>query len=654
MQSRRLGCGHLSAWGLGCVQGIMTDQKTEKSIARKGNSVQISPLMRLRILATSDLHANLLAWDYHANRVCPARGLSRLSRLIETARTEQPQSLLLDNGDFLHGTALGEYVATAAETSGKPQRRHPVIMAMNHLRYDAATLGNHEFSHGMAFLRQSLAAARFPIVCSNLCFKPSRGKPLALPYVVLQRRCLDEAGNPHLLRIAVVGFLPPQTVIWEQRNLNDRVSVDDIVTSARVLVPDLRKEGVDLIIALSHSGIGADDGGNGAENASQALAAVDGIDAVIAGHTHLVFPSIDQTTLHGKPAVMPGFFGSHLGVIDLELRRKGRRWVVAGHHSETRAISQRNPQTGTILPLVDDDPAIVALAMPVHTALQTGAAAVIGHTSQPLHSYFALLSDTPALTLVAQSQMHWLRRALENTDHADLPVLAAVAPFKAGGRGGPENYTYVPAGPLLTRHVSDLYVHPNSLVGLRVTGDDLALWLERSVSLYRRILPGPQDQTLIDEDFPSFNFDMIYGLYYRVDLSQPARFDARGRDVNPKARRITDLCHFGRPVLRDQLFALATNSYRSAGGAGFAATTPAHVIYSGQECNRVILRAHIAGGAMASGQTMHDWGFVPMPGVSVVFESAPQAADHMQDVPHLQIEPLAWQPSGFRRFRLHL
>lgn len=620
-----------------------------------GAGIYGSAVIDLRILATSDLHANLLAWDYHTSRPCPQRGLARTATLIHKARFERPQNLLFDNGDFLHGTVLGDFIAESTPTlrSGRPLHAHPMIAAMNALDYDAVALGNHEFGHGLGFLRRSLAATRFPVVCSNLYFKPTRGAPLAAPYLLLHRDLRDRHGKLHRLKIGVLGFIPPQTTVWEKRYLKSRASVDDITASARHLVPELRARGADLIIALSHSGIGTPGDEPGAENASSALAQIDGIDVIIAGHTHLTFPSASQPNLAGKPAVMPGFFGSHLGVIDLALRATPKGWRLASFGAEVRAISQRDPVTGAVAALVADDAAIAELARPAHQALLARSDDTVGHSPIPLHSHFALLTQSPPLALVAAAQADHLRRVLVDTPLADLPLLSAVAPFKAGGRGGPENYTDIATGPLLARHISDLYIHPNSLSCLRLSGQDLADWLERSVSLYRQILPGSCDSALIDEDFPSFNFDTIHGLSYQIDLAAPPRFNTFGRVIAPAARRIQNLRHQGRPVDPDQMFALATNSYRAAGGAGFAGTGGAQVVYDGPDNNREVLAAYLRRGAQPA-QAPVDWQFLPMPGSSVTIDLNANAANHLAEVPHLRLEPLAQLPTGFRRFRLYL
>ena len=658
--------------------------------------------LHLRLLATSDLHAHVMAWDYYADQPSENCGLARTAALIRAARAEAANCLLLDNGDFLNGNPLGDFVAERYAQG--VWQGHPMIAAMNLLAYDAATLGNHDFSAGINLLTASLKAANFPVVSANIQPAPADSGSDTIhiaPHALLDRQFLDDAGRIQRLRIGVIGFLPPQTLIWEARHLKSHFTTTDILATARNLVPRLRLLGADLVIALSHSGLGgageaggAEVGGGevgGGENVSLALAAVEGIDAVIAGHTHLVFPpsgtpfgtpsgppsgnpSGTPSQRLASPIVMPGFFGSHLGVIDLNLVRLGAGWRVLGHQVQTRPIASRNAETGQLAALVASEPAIEAAARPCHEALRHRAQVKIGQTGVPLHSFFALIQPSAALHLVADAQTAFVRAALADTPHAALPVLAAVAPFKAGGRGGAENYTDVPAGPLTARHAADLYIHPNSTVALRLSGRQIALWLERAASLYHQIAPGAQDAALIDLDFPAFNFDLIYGLTYRIDLAAPRRFDAKGLVRDPLAARITDLCYRGSPLDPDATFALATNSYRSSGGSGFAATTPEHVIYEASQTTRAVLQRHL--GTLPSPTlpatdsppptlpppnlpppalpNLASWALCPMPGTTVLFDSSPRAAPHLAELRNLRIEPLALQPSGFQRFRLHL
>ncbi len=234
-----------------------------------------------------------------------------------------------------------------------------------------------------------------------------------------------------------------------------------------------------------------------------------------------------------------------------------------------------------------------------------------------------------------------------------LPVLSAVAPFKAGGRGGPGYYVDIPAGDLMLRHVLDLYPHPNTLTALRLTGAEIAQWLERAAGLYNRILPGEPDQPLINPDFPAFNFDLIHGLDFRIDLSQPARFDTRGRLVAPEAQRITGLTWRGAPLNPAHSFIVATNGYRSNGGSGFAGTERGNLVLDDGTPVRDVVAAHLRARGTALPPAASGWGFVPMPGTSVTFLSSPAARDTAPptDPPP---EPMEMTPDGFLRFRLRL
>ncbi len=620
---------------------------------------------RLRILATSDLHAHITPWDYHANRASPATGLARTARLIAEARAEVDCCLLVDNGDFLQGSPLGDVEALRSHDA--TGALHPMIAAMNALAYDAVALGNHEFSHGLEFLRETLAAAQFPLVCANLALRlgdtPLLDTHLVPPRLILTRQLTTAGGQVHPLRIGIVGFLPPQTPKWDAAKLGDTLKARDILEAAAAHVAALRAAGVDLVLALSHSGIGPATPYPWMENASAALAALPGIDALVTGHTHQVFPvaepgavpQIDPVAgrLWGKPAVMPGMYGSHLGVIDFDLRWEKGRWQLLGGQSAVRPIARRQA-SGRMRALTRSDPAVLALAEPAHRATKLWARQPVGASTAVLHSYFAMISPSPTVRLIARAQADHVRRALVGTAHEGLPVLSAAAPFHAGGRGGPENYTHIAAGALTMRHVFDLYPHPNTVAALQVTGAQLQEWLERAFSQFHQIAPGSSGCDLVHPEFPSFNFDLIEGLTWSVDLSSPARHDSRGELIRPKAGRIMGLAYRDRPIEADQRFVLATNSYRANGSGAFCGAEPQNVILNGPVASRDVVRDYIARAAHIAPMGRPNWTFCPMPGTQVQFYSAPAAAAHLSDLDHGAAEALSLTPKGFLRFRLHL
>ncbi len=633
-------------------------------------------LFHLRLLATSDLHVHLTPWDYFADRSSQAFGLARTAALIAIARAEVARGhgtcLLLDNGDFLHGSALGDLEALR---DGPDAALHPMIAAMNALFYDAATLGNHEFSGGLNFLLSRIYAARFPIVCANIARRlgatPLDDQTLVPATALLVRDLTGRNGTRRRLKIGIIGLLPPQTTQWERHLLGDTLVTRDMLEAAAAHVPRLRAAGADIVIALCHSGIGPAVASANMENASAALAAQPGIDAVVAGHTHQTFPSAEfaasagasagassgidpeRGLLWGKPAVMPGFHGSHLGVIDLALRWSEAGWSVASGTAELRPIARRT-RSGRVVALVRSARDIMAIAAPAHRATRAWTTQPIGHSDVMLHSYFALVMPCPTVRLVARAQAAHVAHLLRDGPYADLPLISAAAPFRAGGRAGPENYTIIPPGPVLMRHAVDLYPHPNVLAALLVSGAELALWLERSFSLFNTVTRGDRDVALINPNFPPFNFDLLEGLTWQVDLTHPPRFGSHGVTLNPASQRIRDLAHNGRPVDPAARFVLATNSYRAAGSGNFAGASPDRMIPLAPRTSRDVVLDHIAGSAALACAGPPNWRFVPMGDTSVIFDSAPQAADHLADLLPMQAVALDLTPAGFRRFRLHL
>ncbi|MEO0653720.1 MAG: bifunctional 2',3'-cyclic-nucleotide 2'-phosphodiesterase/3'-nucleotidase [Pseudomonadota bacterium] len=619
----------------------------------------------LRVMETTDLHVHVYPYDYYSDRAVDTVGLARTAAHVSEIRSEAVNSLLVDNGDFLQGNPMGDYIAY--ERGMKDGDMHPVITAMNALGFDASTLGNHEFNYGLDFLMKSLAGAEFPIVSANVAktlgAAPTADDTLVPPYVILDRTLTDGAGEAHPIRIGLIGFVPPQIMNWDRRHLEGNVSARDILQTAQAYVPQMREEGAEIIVALSHSGIGAADATDGMENASVPLAAIDGIDALMTGHSHLVFPSpayddfaaVDTATgtIHGKPATMGGFWGSHLGVIDLLLERDGNSWRVAGHSVETRPISKRN-EDRSITALVDSDSAILDAVAQDHEETLAYVRRAVGKTAAPLHSYFALVADDPSVQIVSIAQKWYVEEMLAGGEFAGLPVLSAAAPFKAGGRGGPEYFTDVPAGDVAIKNVADLYLYPNTVRAVKVTGAELRDWLERSVGIFNQIEPGAGDQVLLNPEFPSYNFDVIDGVTYQVDLSQPSKFTAKGEMANPDAQRIVDLAFDGQAVTDDMEFVIATNNYRASGGGSFPGALGDTIILEAPDTNRDVIVRYIVEQGTIDPKADANWTFKPLPDTSVLFDTGPAAEQYLDDVKGVAIEPAGEGPDGFARFRIQL
>lgn len=615
------------------------------------------PLASLRLIATSDLHASLMPYDYCANRPDLNLGLGAIAQQIAEARGEAQNCLLFDNGDFLQGSPLADYAAAA-----RRRRAHPVITAFNTLGYDAATLGNHEFDYGLRFLSGVLADARFPVVSANIATRlgpsPARDETLVPPFAILRRQIIDTEGRAHVLRVGVIGFAPPQIAEWDRDTPGGTIHTRDILAAARAWLPRLRARGADIIVALAHTGIGSLTPGDRSENAATALAALPEIDAVIAGHSHQVFPGpgfpstpeIDPVLgrLAGKPAVMPGHSANHVGIIDLQIERciSGRqRWRVVdasariGHRS-------RGPAPAA--------PALQQALAPDHRATLAWSRRQLGETAVPLHSHFATIAPSAALSLIADAKADHVRRALARTSWAGVPLLSSATPFRAGGRGGPTNFTDIPAGPLRMRNLSDLYPFPNTLVTLLLTGAEVADWLERATAVFRQIMPGSVDARLLDDTVPSFVFECIPQLSYAIDLSQPSRFDAQGRLVNPQARRITGLRYGDRPLGATEEFLLVTNNHRAGRARLQDPGTEPQVVFTDGARVQSVFSSHVQRKGSVTPAANRNWHFLPMPGTSVTLATGPGAALHLNDIAGFRPVRLGPDDAGFTHYRLHL
>ncbi|MDA7419793.1 5'-nucleotidase C-terminal domain-containing protein [Tritonibacter multivorans] len=615
---------------------------------------------RLRVLATSDVHVHLQSFDYYSDNHNPTIGLTRTAKLIADARAEMDRdaapgaTLLVDNGDWMQGTPMGEVAVQGGSVVLRAGRVHPAVRAFDYLAYDAVGLGNHEFNFGLDVLRDVLTTAPCPVLCANIQLTQDTAPLPIAPHVVLERQISDNADLPPL-RIGVFSVLPPQTATWDSAHLSGRATFLDMVEVARASIAALRDQGCDAVVALAHTGLGAEHAEPMMENALRPIAALPGLDAVVGGHTHLLLPDPEgKAPALPAPTVMPGTAGSHLGVIDLSFAFDGTRWQRQAAQTELRAICPAG------LPPVDTDLGLETLLEEDHQLTRAAMAEPVGQASQNLHSYFTFLAPDRALALAAEAQAAAVRQALAGTGWADLPLLSAMSPAKFGGRAGPRCFTDVPAGPLSLRHVADLYMYPNELRCLVVDGATLRDWLEMAAGYFRHATAGRTGQNsaplLGDPLRAGHNFDSIFGIQYQIDPTAPARFGADGTLVASEAHRIRDLRYQGQPVSDDMRFAVAVNSYRADGGGNFLMLKSATPVELPPISVRDALQSYIQGQLPQDplADLPYPWRFAKDLGVSALALTGPGARAHLDDLPagvRLQ-EDLT--PRGFLALELDL
>ncbi|OOE88381.1 bifunctional 2',3'-cyclic-nucleotide 2'-phosphodiesterase/3'-nucleotidase [Salinivibrio sharmensis] len=598
--------------------------------------------INLRVIETTDIHTNVMDYDYYKNKPSQKIGLVRAATVVKQARDEAKNALLVDNGDLIQGSPMGDYMASKGI---KPGEVHPVYKAMNLLDYEVGNIGNHEFNYGLAFLKESINDANFPYINANV-FDAETGEHYFDPYLIKEYQLQDEDGDSHTIKVGYIGFVPPQIMTWDKANLEGKVIAKDIKQTAEKLVPEMKAKGADVVVAIPHSGISQAPYKAMAEDSVYYLTNVDGIDAIAFGHSHAVFPGedfanipgadIEKGTINGVASVMAGRWGSHVGVIDLALEQVDGQWQVTDSNAHARPIFDRANNKA----LVEADKEVLDAVEADHKATQDFVNQPIGKANDVMYSYLALLQDDPTVQIVNLAQQDYVERMIQgDPDLADLPVVSAAAPFKAGGRkNDPSNFTEVEAGQLTFRNAADLYLYPNTLVALKVSGAELTQWLECSAGQFNQIDPNAaQPQSLINWDgFRTYNFDVIDGVEYQIDVTQPARYDGDCNEVNPDASRIVNLTYQGEPVDPEQTFLVATNNYR-AYGAKFPGTGSDHIAFAAPDENRTVVANYISRVSEEEGEVTvsadNNWSIAPIKGDAVVsFETSPseQAAQFIE------------------------
>ncbi|PGW59312.1 bifunctional 2',3'-cyclic-nucleotide 2'-phosphodiesterase/3'-nucleotidase [Bacillus cereus] len=593
--------------------------------------------VNLRILETSDIHVNLMNYDYYQTKTDNKVGLVQTATLVNKAREEAKNSVLFDDGDALQGTPLGDYVANKINDPKKPvdpSYTHPLYRLMNLMKYDVISLGNHEFNYGLDYLNKVISKTEFPVINSNV-YKDDKDnneendQNYFKPYHVFEKEVEDESGQKQKVKIGVMGFVPPQVMNWDKANLEGKVKAKDIVETAKKMVPKMKAEGADVIVALAHSGVDKSGYNVGMENASYYLTEVPGVDAVLMGHSHTEMKDV----FNGVPVVMPGVFGSNLGIIDMQLKKVNGKWEIQKEQSkpQLRPIAESKGN-----PLVKSDEKLVNEIKDDHQATIDYVNTAVGKTTAPINSYFSLVQDDPSVQLVTNAQKWYVEKLFaENGQYSKykgIPVLSAGAPFKAGGRNGATYYTDIPAGTLAIKNVADLYVYPNTLYAVKVNGAQVKEWLEMSAGQFNQIDPKKtEEQPLVNIGYPTYNFDILDGLKYEIDVTQPTKYDKDGKVVNANTNRIINMTYEGKPVDDNQEFIVATNNYRGSSQT-FPGVSKGEVVYQSQDETRQIIVKYMQETPVIDPAADKNWTFKPIVAdkLHTTFDSSPNAQKYIK------------------------
>ncbi|WP_449403645.1 bifunctional 2',3'-cyclic-nucleotide 2'-phosphodiesterase/3'-nucleotidase [Exiguobacterium artemiae] len=600
-------------------------------------------VVKLRFLETTDLHTNSMNYDYFKDVQDETIGLVKAATVIKQEQNVvgEANSFVFDNGDTLQGTPFGDYVKNQYDKGNKG--KHPMYELMEYIGYDAVTLGNHEFNFGLDFLKSAMKASSGEIkfVNSNVLDAVTK-KPIVSEfntdgkdYQIIERQVKDQNGQMKTVKVGVFGVVTPQIMAWDAGNLTGKVTAEDIVPVAKATAKKLKDAGADVVVALAHTGIGdTADQKDGDENVGYALTKIADIDVLMTGHQHGKFPdktsafnnlpNVDAANglINGKPVVMANTQGKNVGVIDLQLKQDGEKWVVDTAGSKLADVTKDTAA----------DAGAVKLIEKAHEGTLAYIRQQVGTINDDIQSFFALVQDDDSVQFVTNAQKWYVEKQLkENADLAqykDLPLLSAGAPFKTGGRNqvNASDYTLIKKGPIALKNVADLYVYPNTLEVVKVTGADVKNWLEMSAGQFNEVTDAQTD--LLNKEFRSYNFDILDGLTYDIDITKPAKFDFNGVVVKEDASRVQNIKYQGKEITDDQEFLVATNNYR-AGSASFPGLGGGKkIVYKSAYETRNVISDFIKAKQPVDYQADNNWSLVASKPITVDFDSAEAASDY--------------------------
>lgn len=483
--------------------------------------------MKLKILATSDMHGYIMPTNFTERTINMPFGTAKVASKIKSLEASFSGPIVkIENGDFIQGSPLSYYV--------KKSEAHQVgelTQAINELQYDVSVLGNHEFNYGLSYLKQAIASYNHPVICANIL--DEEGRPaFGNPYVILEKQGI---------KIAILGLTTQYIPHWEQPQTVKNLTFVSAIDTAKKYVPKLR-ELADLVIVSYHGGFEKDlQSGEptelltGENEAYDLLHQVLGIDALVTGHQHRQI----ATKINGVPVIQPGYQGAFLGEICLELEQKDH-WKVVDSQATLYSVAEEK-----VDPMIDQT--FAPLNEEVENWLDQPVGKVEGDMSIK-NPEKARLVEHPYIEFINKVQM----------DAAGVDI-SGTALFNNEGKGFKEIITM--------RDILTNYIYPNTLAVLKLTGADLKAALEQSANHF--ILEKGQinfNPKYIEPKPQYYNYDMYEGIDYTVDLTQK------------KGQQIISLTYHDQPVLETDTFEVVMNQYRAVGGGNYTMFTPEKIV----------------------------------------------------------------------------
>ncbi len=444
------------------------------------------------ILHTNDLHGHLTAWRGWEGPLAGKTlgGADRIATVIKQVRQSvgAEHLLVLDAGDTFGDTML------AAETQG-----HAVVEVMNALGYDAMALGNHDPDFSMEVLHDRIRQARFAVLAANM-LDAETGQQSIQPSLIR-----EVAG----VRIGILGLAYPQTALTTaEKNLRG-VTFQSAVDTARRWVPRLRSQGAQVIVALSHGGLGAD---------VSLAREVEDIDVIIGGHSH---NRIEEPIREGHTLIVQaGAHGSDVGRLDVSIS-DGR--IASAHH---RLVMLDHD-------IVSSDPAVATLLHTLREPYRDRLEEPLGIATETIPRAQTLAGPRPRIRDAESPVDSLFADILREKLHVQVVFLPGVG---YGVALGP--------GMVTAEALRNMLPHDSQMVTMMLTGVQLREILEQAV-----------DNVVTDDSEKKVGgMIQVSGMTFAYN---PAK---------PYSDRVQRAYVQGQTLRSDQVYRVATNSLLAGGG----------------------------------------------------------------------------------------
>ena len=472
------------------------------------------------ILATSDLHANIMSWSYEDDAETTNNGMARLYTYIQQVREENPIVFLIDGGDAIQGTIMTDDIANK-----NPDEPHPVIAAMNFMGYDSMTLGNHEFNWGVPSMMKILNTAEFPVLGANILNEDGDA-------VTGRGWTIIERGG---VRLAVIGVCTPDIPIWDSgKDGIENLTYEDASEAVTRALKEIGSQ-ADIIMVSAHMGLFSEfDEEGGSDSAQKILNENPSVELLQVAHMHITVDEKQGDTLIG------GVRNSGREIARFDITLDEDKKIV---DSSLTIVDMEGIEPSEKLRSI---PALKEIHEKTISLVENGTSEEGGQESgeySPLGSTTAKfqpeneIRGLPEGRLMSTAVIDLILKVQLLDSGADVTSCAL---FK--------DTSDLPAGDINYGNIFDIYKYDNTLYRLDVTGKELKDYMEWSAECYNQWVPGDINISF-DPEYPGYLYDMFKGVDYEINLSKP------------KGERIENVMFHGEPLKDDQVLKLAVNNY---------------------------------------------------------------------------------------------